>query len=273
MHAPAVQHYENFPVASLLLPRRLRDATRVVYWFARSADDIADEGDATAEQRLAALAAYREELRRIEHQEAPHTELFRSLAQAIARHDLPISAFHDLLDAFSQDVSKTRYANFAEVMAYCKKSANPVGRLMLALYGQKDERLLAYSDAICSALQLLNFLQDIAIDFDKQRIYMPQSDLARYHIDEAQIARHDAGGAWSPFMLSQIERVRKLLQSGAPLGVALKGRVGLEMRLIISSAAIALEKLHRARGDVFNQPVRITLRDWPIILYRALRAK
>ncbi len=273
MHAPSVQHYENFPVASLFMPRRLRAATRVIYWFARSADDIADEGHAPTEERLASLQAYREELHRIERGEPAQTELFLNVGTVIAQHQLPVSAFHDLLDAFMQDVSKTRYADFSEVMSYCKKSANPVGRLMLALYGDHDARHQAYSDAICSALQLLNFLQDIAVDYDKQRIYLPQTDLARYHISEAQIARHDASGTWSPFMLAQIERVRRLLQAGAPLGVALKGRIGLEMRLIISGADIALGKLHKARGDVFNQSVRLTVRDWPIILYRAVRKK
>lgn len=273
MHAPAIHHYENFPVASFLLPRRLREATRVIYWFARSADDIADEGTASAGERLAALQEYRNELSRIEHHGTPQTELFRSVAEIIHRHQLPITAFYDLLDAFTQDVTQTRYANFADLMAYCRKSANPVGRLILVLHGQRDARLHAMSDAICSALQLLNFLQDIAIDYDNGRIYLPQDDLARYRISEAQIAKHDAGGTWTPFMLAQIQRTRKLLQAGAPLGVALHGRFGLETRFIISSAAIALEKLHRVHGDVFNEPVRLTPRDWPAILYHALRAK
>lgn len=273
MNTPAVNHYENFPVASLLMPRHLRTATRVIYWFARSADDLADEGDATPQQRLMALQAYREELHRIERHDTPLTNLFIQLQAIIQQHQLPIVAFHDLLDAFMQDVQKTRYADFAEVMNYCKKSANPVGRLMLALYKDHDTRHLAYSDAICSSLQLLNFLQDIRIDYDKQRIYLPQTDLMRYHISEDQIARHDASGTWSVFMLAQIERVRKLLQAGAPLGLALPGRVGLEMRLIIASASVALEKLHRIKGDVFQQPSHLTIWDGPIILYRALRKK
>lgn len=269
----AINHYENFPVASILLPRRLRRATAVVYRFARSADDIADEGDASAEQRLAALDAYRQELSLIAHQAAPQTPLFRELAVVIARHDLPLQAFYDLLDAFSQDVVKTRYANFGEVMDYCKKSANPVGRLMLALYGEKDPRSLTYSDAICSALQIINFLQDIAIDYDKQRIYLPQDELAKRQIGEDQIARRDTGGMWSPFMLGQIERARKLLQAGAPLGKVLKGRIGLELRMIIMGGATILEKLHQSKGDIYTQRPVLTPRDWVKMLYRAIRAK
>lgn len=266
-------HYENFPVASFLLPRRLRRAVKVIYHFARSADDIADEGDATASERLNALDAYRAELSRITHQHQPQTPLFRDLAWVIARHKLPMQPFYDLLDAFSQDVVKTRYANFGEVMDYCKKSANPVGRLMLALYQENDPRSVAYSDAICSALQLINFLQDVAIDYDKNRIYLPQDELARHHINEAQIKAHNSRGAWSPFMLMQIERTRKLLQAGAPLGKVLKGRIGLELRMIIMGGSVVLEKLHASNGDIYNQRPVLEPRDWLKVLYRALRAK
>ena len=268
-----VNHYENFPVASILLPRRLRRAVEVIYHFARSADDIADEGNATADERLAALDAYRAELSCISNGTTPQTPLFRDLAAVIARHKLPMQSFHDLLNAFSQDVVKTRYANFGEVMDYCKLSANPVGRIMLALYEEDDPRSLAYSDAICSALQIINFLQDIAIDYDKNRIYMPQDELARHNINETQIAQHDPSGTWSPFMLMQIERTRKLLQAGAPLGKVLKGRIGLELRMIIMGGSTVLEKLHASKGDIYSQRPVLETRDWLKMLYRAVRAK
>lgn len=269
----SVGHYENFPVASILLPRRLRHPVAVIYLFARSADDIADEGDATAEQRLAALDAYRQELSRIETHHPPLTPLFQQLEAVIRKHALPLQPFRDLLDAFSQDVVKTRYAHFGEVMEYCKKSANPVGRLMLALYGETDTRSVAYSDAICSSLQLINFLQDIAIDYQKGRIYLPQDEMAKYQVDEAQIAHHDANGLWQPFMLAQIERTRKILQGGAPLGKVLKGRIGLELRMIIMGGATILEKLHKTRGDIYTQRPRLNAADWLNMLYRAVRAK
>ncbi|NOT17469.1 MAG: squalene synthase HpnC [Sulfuriferula sp.] len=266
-------HYENFPVASILLPRRLRRAVTVIYHFARTADDIADEGDATATERLSALNTYRAELQHIAQNTPPTTPLFTELAVIIKKHQLPLQPFYDLLDAFSQDVVKTRYANFGEVMDYCKKSANPVGRLMLALYNEHDPRSVAYSDAICSALQLINFHQDVAVDYAKDRIYLPQDELAHYQISEAQIARHDAGGQWSPFMLMQIERTRKLLQAGAPLGKVLKGRIGLELRMIIMGGSTVLEKLHHVRGDIYTQRPVLVPRDWLNMLYRALRAK
>ena len=269
----AVNHYENFPVASILLPRRLRRPVSVIYAFARQADDFADEGDLPDAERLHLLNGFRAELHRISSPAEPQTALFEALSQIITDYHLPLQPFHDLLDAFSQDVEKTRYANFGEVMAYCRNSANPVGLLLLHLYNDVNPRNVAYSDAICSSLQLINFLQDIAIDFAKGRIYLPQDEMAKFRVDEAQIARGDSSGLWQPFMQFQIERTRKLLQAGAPLGKTLRGRIGLEMRMIIMGGETILRKLHKTRGDIFqNRPVLKTA-DWPYMLYRALLAK
>lgn len=265
-----VDHYENFPVASWLLPKRLRRPVEAIYLFARSADDFADEGDAPAATRLGQLAAYHAELDRIERGETSSHPVFVPLAAAIRDHAIPISPFRDLLSAFAQDVEKTRYANFGEVMDYCRRSANPVGRLMMHLYGDHDPRHLAYSDAICSSLQLINFLQDIAVDYRKDRIYLPQDELAAYHVDETQIAQGDTRGLWYTMMHKQIERTRKLLQAGAPLGRLLKGRIGLELRLTILGGETILRKLHADPGCGFhNRPV-LTKTDWISMLGRAL---
>lgn len=267
------QHYENFPVASILLPRRLRRPVGIIYDFARQADDFADEGDLDDATRLALLDGFRAELQRIAAGSAPETELFRQLAEIIAQYKLPVQLFHDLLDAFSQDVSKKRYAHFGEVMDYCRRSANPVGRLLLHLYGATDSRNLAYSDAICSSLQLINFLQDVAIDYRKDRIYLPQDEMEKYRISEEQIARGDSSGAWGNFMLYQIERTRKMLNAGAPLGKILPGRIGLEMRMIIMGGESILRKLHKSRGDVFNQRPVLKPGDWAYMLYRSILAR
>lgn len=267
------KHYENFPVASVLLPHRLHQPVSLIYAFARQADDFADEGELEAGQRLELLNGFRAELDRIGAGETPETPLFRDLAAMIAERHLPLDAFHDLLDAFSQDVVKNRYASFAEVMQYCRRSANPVGRLLLHLYGAADRRNLAYSDAICSALQLINFLQDVAIDYRKDRIYLPQDEMEKYKISEAQIAHGDSGGMWSAFMLAQIERARKMLQAGAPLGKILPGRIGLEMRMIIMGGESILRKLHKTRGDVFQQRPVLKAGDWFYMLYRSILAR
>ncbi len=263
-------HYENFPVASILMPWRLRSAVRAIYAFARSADDLADEGEATPEMRLFALAQYRGQIDAIAAGQSPNDPLFGPLAEAIRRHALPISAFYDLLDAFSQDCTKTRYADFAEVMQYCRRSANPVGRLMLALFNDHDPRHQAWSDGICSALQLINMLQDVAIDWQKGRVYLAQDEMRRAGVSEAQIAAGEADFLWQQFMRQQIERARRMLHAGSPLGLALKGRIGLEMRLILLGGERILEKLEASRGDCFKARPTLTLGDWPAILRRAL---
>ena len=267
------QHYENFPVASFLFPRKLRKPVNLIYAFARQADDFADEGELDPSQRLELLNGFRVELDKISSGKIPDTPLFREMAAMTTQFRLPLEPFYELLDAFSQDVVKKRYANFAEVMQYCRRSANPVGRLLLHLYGTADRRNLAYSDAICSSLQLINFLQDVAIDFKKDRIYLPQDEMAKYKITESQIARGDNSGMWEMFMLSQIERARKLLQAGAPLGKILPGRIGLEMRMIIMGGESILRKLHKSSGNVFHQRPVLNAGDWAYMLYRSIRAK
>ncbi len=191
----------------------------------------------------------------------------------IRERGLPVQLFRDLLSAFAQDVTKTRYEDFGEVMSYCRRSANPVGRLLLHLFRESDPRSLAYSDGICSALQLINFLQDIPIDYGKGRIYLPADEMRRYGISEAQIAAGDTRGPWVPFMRFQIERARRMLEAGAPLGRVLKGRIGLELRTIVLGGERILKKLHRSDGDVFRHRPVLDKRDWFQMLARALLAR
>ncbi len=266
-------HYENFPVASLLLPRQLRIPIAHIYRFARTADDMADEGDFSAEQRLYALKQLRQELNLIRQHKQPQTEMMLGLQQQIVQFQLSIELFEDLLDAFSQDVTQRRYNNFADLVQYCRKSANPIGRLLLQLNKVDDEHLIGLSDAICTALQLINFLQDIAIDYQKQRIYLPLDELQRFHISEQQIQQGDTGGAWQLMMDFQIKRTTRLLQSGAPLALKLPGRMGLEMRMIVAGAERILKQLHDHRGDIFRHRPILTKRDWLIMLYRAVTRK
>jgi squalene synthase HpnC len=268
-----VDHYENFPVASRLLPRRLRRPVELIYAFARRADDLADEGERPDADRIADLEGYRAELRRIEQGMEPEMPLFRDLAGIVHEHRLPVQLFHDLLDAFTQDVTKKRYADFGEVMDYCRRSANPIGRLLLHLFGAATPRNLALSDGICSSLQIINFLQDVAVDHGKGRIYLPQDELARYRIGEGQIARRDSGGMWRPFMLAQAERARKMLQAGAPLGLVLPGRIGLEIRMIVLGGERILKKIHESGGDVFRRRPMLEPRDWAYMLWRAVLKK
>jgi squalene synthase HpnC len=268
----AVNHYENFPVASVLLPGRLRRPVELIYTFARQADDFADEGNWPAAVRLANLAGFDAQLDLIERGAAPSMPLFADLAGIIAEFELPVGLFRDLLSAFSQDVVKTRYADFAEVMDYCRRSANPVGRLLLHLYRATDPRSLARSDDICSSLQLINFWQDIEIDYRKNRIYLPADEMAKYAVTEAQIAQGDAGGNWRDLMLFQIDRTRRMLLTGAPLGRTLPGRIGLELRMIVMGGNRILEKLQASGGDVFRRRPVLGSLDWALMLYRSVLA-
>lgn len=266
-----IDHYENFPVASVLLPARLRAPVEAIYHFAREADDIADEGDALAHARIAALDQRLLELDRIERGEVAELPLYRDLAVQVAAHRLPLQPLRDLLDAFRQDVTKTRYADFGELMQYCRRSANPIGRLLLHLYGEAAPRSLAMSDGICSALQLINFLQDVDSDYhDRGRVYIPQDEMARFGICDQDIASRLASPGWRRLMNFQRDRARRLLQAGAPLGRVLRGRIGLELRAIVMGGDRVLEKLHAADGDVFGlRPVLRGL-DWPLVFWRAL---
>ncbi len=264
-----VDHYENFPVASLLLPARLREPVKAIYVFARSADDIADEGTLADGERLAGLDRYRAELDAIEAGRPTQDPVFLRLRPAIAEHRLPLQLFRDLLDAFSQDVVKKRYANFGELMAYCRRSADPIGRLLLHLYGIGDAKSQSLSDGVCSSLQLINHWQDIAIDWQKGRVYLPQDELARFGIAESQIDAGRWDAAWAAMMDFQIDRARAMMEAGSPLVHVLPGRIGLELRLIVASGFRVLDKLQRVRGDVFRRRPVITKRDWPVILLHA----
>ena len=268
----AVNHYENFPVASVLLPARLRRPVELIYSFARQADDFADEGDLPPEQRLYKLAEFSSELDRIERAELPRLPLFADLVQVIEAHHLPVGLFRDLLSAFSQDVTKRRYADFGEVMDYCRRSANPIGRLLLHLYRATEARNLTCSDAICSSLQLINFVQDIEIDFRKDRIYLPRDEMTEYGITEAQIAGRPNGTAWQALMAFQIERARSMLLAGAPLARRLPGRVGLELRMIVMGGTRILDKLQANGGDVFRHRPVLQPYDWLTMMFRSFFA-
>jgi phytoene synthase len=271
-----VDHYENFPVASLLLPAPLRPAVAAIYSFARTADDFADEGDLPPAERLGLLDAYRAELDRIECGATTDHPVFLRLRPVIAAHALPLQPFRDLLDAFAQDVVKDRYATFAELLDYCRRSADPVGRLLLQLFGAATPANLRRSDAICTALQLINHWQDVGIDLDKGqsgsrgRIYLPQDEMARFDVTEDHLRSRRASADFRALMAFQVERARALMLEGAPLGRDLPGRIGLEIRAIVAGGLRILAKIEAAGYDVFDRRPVLGALDWPRILWKAL---
>ena len=260
----SIGHYENFPVASLLLPAHLRAPIAVIYRFARNADDFADEGDDPPQRRLEKLDDYRCQLG------SPAEPLLQAVQRLAQEHALPLRLFHDLLDAFAQDVIKTRYASFTELLDYCRRSANPVGRLLLHLFKRTSDTDLAQSDAICTSLQLINFWQDVAVDYAKGRIYLPQDELAQHGVGERHFAERVCDAAWRRLMEFQVRRSRDLMLSAAPLGRRLPGRLGLEIRATVQGGLRILEKLERANYDMFRHRPALRWFDWPLLLAKSL---
>jgi phytoene synthase len=264
-----VDHYENFPVASILMPGRLRKPVAAIYHFARAADDIADEGELPDAERLQRLNDFRDELTHIANGETPLTPLFKRLAAEIGAHHLPMQPFHDLLDAFSQDVVKKRYDNYDQLQDYCRRSANPVGNLLLHLYEEATPVNIAYSDAICTALQLINFWQDVAKDWNIGRVYLPLDEMTTFGVNEMQVAQGVSDDKWRALMKFQVDRARALILQGAPLGSILSGRIGLEMRMIIAGGLRILDKLEAADYDMFRRRPVLRPFDWVIMLSKS----
>jgi len=278
----AVQHYENFPVASWLCPAPLRPAVAALYHFARTADDIADEGEADAPTRLATLAAYRRALddalagRALQPEARAWQGLFDALAAATRRHAWPTALLHDLLSAFEQDVRHTasghRYATTAELLAYCRLSANPVGRLLLHLWGVQGEAALKRSDQICSALQLINFWQDLSRDLPRGRCYLP-ADLLRRHAIGAEAFLPDVAGRdrERQAVVSELcAQARGLMQMGAPLVHEVGGRAGWELRLVVQGGLRVLDRIEGIGHRSWAQRVTVDKGDLPRLLWRSL---
>jgi squalene synthase HpnC len=304
----SVEHYENFPVASWLCRPALRPTVQAIYWFARTADDIADEGDAPASERLASLTQYRAELAAAAQalQGTPiggrWPGVFGPLAAAIRTHALPLPLLQDLLSAFEQDVHNPRYADRAQLLDYCSRSANPIGRLLLHLYGVNDSQALAESDAVCSALQLINFWQDLSVDVPRNRHYVPLADAARHGIRLEQLQQSHAGigrggingisgisgisgiggvGGVAgvdgvadidtrPLVRDLCQWAADLMHQGAPLVHRLPGRAGWELRLVVQGGLRILETIEHMDHATLHRRPALSRIDAPRLLWRAL---
>jgi len=274
IHAVAVDHYENFPVASVLCPPRLRPAVAAIYRFARTADDLADEGDAAPAQRLADLAAYRADLRATLEGRTPSARwvgVFTVLGAAADAHALPAAPLLHLLDAFEQDVHNPRYADRDALLDYCRRSANPVGRLLLHLYGVDDARSLAQSDAICSALQLINFWQDLSVDAPRDRLYVPLADAARHGVTVDDLRAGRDGPAVRALVAELCDWAGALMRAGAPLALRLPGRAGWELRLVVQGGLAVLDRIARLQHATLAKRPTLGAADLPRMGWRAWR--
>ena len=272
--AHGVDHYENFPVASFLCPPTLRPAILAIYWFARTADDLADEGDALPVERLADLAAYRADLQACvagDPVSSRWLQVFNRLQPVIAQFTLPPDLLTDLISAFEQDVLKTRYASQAELLDYCRRSANPVGRLLLHLYKVTDAESLAQSDCICTALQLINFWQDLGVDIPRGRIYLPLESFAQHGVDEAQLLRLEVNPSTTALVAANVAWAKAMMQRGASLVKKVPGRAGWELRLVVQGGLRIVEKIERLGFATLQQRPKLNAWDGTVMLWRAIR--
>jgi hydroxysqualene synthase len=264
-------HYENFPVGSILAPARLQPAIHSLYAFMRTADDLADENRRPGDEgeRLAYLEAWAKMLSECERGQAAHP-IFIALHGTIERYQLPVQWLRDLLHAFTMDVTVCRYQTYDDVLNYCRFSANPVGRLILTLFGYRDEERYRMSDAICTGLQLANHWQDVGVDLKKDRIYLPQDDLDRFAVTVESLKEERCDAAFQRLMAHKVNQARELFRTGRPLPETVKGRLRLELRLTWSGGITILDKIRRANYDVFRRRPTVTKVDWGAILIRSL---
>jgi squalene synthase HpnC len=270
----SVDHYENFPVASFLCPAPLRPAVQAIYHYARTADDLADEGDATPAQRLADLAAYREDLLRLQRGEPASPRwapaVFDPLATVLRTHRLPIPLLLDLLSAFEQDVVQKRYRDRAELLDYCRRSANPIGRLLLHLYGIDDADSLRQSDAVCSALQLVNFWQDFSVDLPRDRLYAPLADCAAHGLDADALFAQQDDARTRALVAGLCDWAEQLMREGAPLVHTLPGRIGWELRWVVQGGLRIVHHLRRMDHACLRRRPTVGAADLPALLWRGL---
>lgn len=259
-------HYENFPVISFLLPKSIRKDVAIIYQFARQADDIADEGDITSEERLHQLAEYRKSL--IQSLEGnPSNKFWTALEQTIKDKNLTSSNFLKLLSAFEQDVTKNRYNDFAELQNYCDNSANPVGRIILELHGIFDAEAIQYSDSVCTALQLTNFYQDVSIDIQKNRIYIPNNELHNFSLTENMFLLKDNNSNFIKLMRFQVERAEKLFNDGSNILIKLPWRLKRQIAWTIKGGEAILKKIRNNNFDVLNYRPTLSKKDFVKLLF------
>lgn len=265
----AEEHYENFPVVSFLVPKELRKHVAVIYQFARTADDLADEGNDTDSIRIENLNNYESDF--TEAQKGNYkNEFWKALHASILERNLTPKYFHDLLKAFKQDVEVKRYNTFEDILQYCAHSANPVGRLILELFNLGDEELNIYSDNICTALQLANFYQDVGVDFKKGRIYIPLEEMKKYGVDENVFVEKDNNVNFKELLRHQVDRTKNIFQEGRKLIQHLPYRLRLEISWTVLGGEKILSEIEKIDYDVLNVRPKLSKFDYIFLMIKSL---
>jgi squalene synthase HpnC len=266
-------HYENFPVGSMLAPKSLQPDIHSLYAFMRTADDFSDENRQPGDdqERLSYLQSWDQLLTECE-QGQPRHPVFIALRDTLDRHALPVEWLRDLLHAFKMDCTVRRYKTYEDVVSYCRYSANPVGRLILTLFGYRSEELYTLSDAVCTGLQLANHWQDVAVDLEKDRIYLPQEDMARFGVTEASLTPTLFGTSFRELMKFEVDRARAVFEQGKPLPGRVKGRLKLELAMTWNGGVCILDKIEASGFDVFHHRPVVTKADWLRLAFKVVRS-
>ena len=264
------KHYENFPVATLLFPKAHRDAATILYSFARNADDIADEGDLTRNERKKLLREIEININAIKHQKKIQAPFFRDLERVINQYSLDIKLFEQLMSAFKQDIEKKSYRNFNDLITYCNKAACPAGEMILSLFDAHNKKNISYSNSLCQALALIGMTQDIFEDFLKGRVYIPSTEMKKFTLKESDIKSKSFNHNWKTFKLPWLTRIELLLNKGRPLGESVTGRLKLQIKILIAGADLLVKRLKKEDCDWFVNPPKISNFDWIILLVKTI---
>ena len=264
------KHYENFPVATLLFPKKHRDAATLLYSFAREADDIADEGKLTKKQRQKLLREIEINIDAIKLKKEIQTPFFKDLEKVISDFSLDINLFERLISAFKQDVEKKSYKNFNDLIDYCNNAACPAGEMILRLFGEHNKTNISYSNYLCQALALIGMSQDIYEDLLKGRLYIPITEMKKFRLKKSDIKSKSFNQSWKTFKASWLKRIELLLNKGRPLNENVSGRLKLQINILISGADLLIKRLKKDDCDWFMNPPKISKLDWSILLFKTV---
>jgi hydroxysqualene synthase len=264
------KHYENFPVATIIYPKKIREAATLLYLFARQCDDIADEGTFSKQDRLKRLNIYKKEITNLKNKGTIHIPLFLDIKKIANNHKLKYSLFDRFMIAFEQDIKKNNYHNIRDLIKYCDNAANPAGEMILTLFKQNTKKNIIYSNSLCTALALLGISQDIPEDYDKGRIYIPENEMKKFKLSSNDIKNMHFGSNWIIYKKFWIKRIEAILKKGKPLEKKLKGRLRLQIRILIKAAELLIKRTKNSDCDLFNHPPKLSKLDWVCITLRSI---
>ena len=264
------KHYENFPVATLIFPKKIREAATLLYQFARQCDDIADEGSFSKQDRLQQLNIYKKQIHNLKRKTAIRTPLFSDIKKVVDNHKLDHSLFNRFMVAFEQDIKKNNYRNIEDLISYCNNAANPAGEMILTLFKKNTKKNIIYSNSLCTSLALLGMLQDMPEDYNKGRIYIPQNEMKKFKLSPTDIKDKNFGYNWIAYKEFWVNRIEVILEHGKPLEKRLQGRLKLQIRILIKATELLIKRVKNSNCDLFNRPPKLSKFDWASITLKSI---